>query len=276
MVKIYIYSLIDPFTNEIRYVGKTKNLEKRFRHHINNSKKRNYHSANWIKSLLIKNRKPKIEILEECTKDNWEEREKYWISYYRKTYDLTNILDGGNGGATYGRLGKKWSKEHRNNYIKSRTGLKTTVSKEGKEKRYKGLLNYYEKNKTPVYQYNIEGKFIKEWNSAVDAAYNLNLNPSNINKVCRQERKKCGNFTWSFNKKSNIPAYKKKKIKTKIVLQLDLNKNIISEYNSTLEAHKVTKIPVTNLTNCLNGYSNSSGGYLWIYKEKYNNEYSKI
>ncbi|MFM2394019.1 MAG: hypothetical protein RLZZ546_2001 [Bacteroidota bacterium] len=58
MKEIYIYVLIDPLTKHIRYIGKTNNLNKRFNHHITNSKHRKYHSALWIKSLVDKNLKP--------------------------------------------------------------------------------------------------------------------------------------------------------------------------------------------------------------------------
>ena len=39
--------------------------------------------------------------MEKCNKKNWEEKEKYWISYYD---NLTNHTDGGEGGS-----GKKYN-----------------------------------------------------------------------------------------------------------------------------------------------------------------------
>ena len=37
-MKTFIYSLTDPITNQIRYVGKTVNLEQRLYNHINHAK----------------------------------------------------------------------------------------------------------------------------------------------------------------------------------------------------------------------------------------------
>ena len=50
----HIYSLSDPNTGEIRYVGKTYNqLRKRLYSHLNECKTGNKsHKINWIKSLL--------------------------------------------------------------------------------------------------------------------------------------------------------------------------------------------------------------------------------
>lgn len=97
---IYIYLLRDPITNEIRYIGKTKDLKQRLINHINNAKlkKFNRHIYNWILTLLNQNLKPLIELVEECNLDNWSEREKYWIKYYKELgNNLCNHSIGGEG-----------------------------------------------------------------------------------------------------------------------------------------------------------------------------------
>lgn len=100
MEKLYIYVLKCPKGN-IRYVGKTNNLKKRLYSHINEAKKgkgRRY-VLNWIHSLLLLNLKPSIEVIEECDANNWQDREKYWVEYYRKLIpNLCNNADGGLGG----------------------------------------------------------------------------------------------------------------------------------------------------------------------------------
>lgn len=49
-----IYSLIDPRTNEVRYVGRTslKRKNKRLYEHINYAHKNKTYSATWIRKLL--------------------------------------------------------------------------------------------------------------------------------------------------------------------------------------------------------------------------------
>jgi group I intron endonuclease len=90
-----IYGLLDPRTNEVRYVGKTiQTLEARLRKHISDKPKSNTYRFNWINQLKELNLKPTILILELCDEKDWVEREKYWISYFE---NLTNLTTGGEG-----------------------------------------------------------------------------------------------------------------------------------------------------------------------------------
>lgn len=94
-MKTYIYGLIDPETNEMRYVGKSNNPKVRYQSHLTD-KKSNPHKTSWIKSLSNRGLKPKLVILEETTQDKWEERERYWIKHYQdEGAPLVNILEGG-------------------------------------------------------------------------------------------------------------------------------------------------------------------------------------
>ena len=51
----------------------------------------------WIISLLNKNELPGIYLLENCSLENWKQREVYWISQFD---NLTNMTKGGDGGDT--------------------------------------------------------------------------------------------------------------------------------------------------------------------------------
>lgn len=93
---IYIYSLSHPLTNEVRYIGKTINLKRRYRQHLYD--KRTTHKCNWIQSLKKEGLKPVLTIIETCD-ENWQDREKYWITQYD---NLTNFSDG--GGTDYVRV----------------------------------------------------------------------------------------------------------------------------------------------------------------------------
>lgn len=95
----YIYVLRDPRTDEIRYVGKTGNLRKRFPRHLREAKKgTKWHVSNWIRLLVSLELKPVMQVIEECTKEGWTERETYWIAYGRQVdWRLTNHTDGGEG-----------------------------------------------------------------------------------------------------------------------------------------------------------------------------------
>jgi hypothetical protein len=58
--KIEIYSLNDPYTYKVRYIGKAKDSQKRLKSHIRDSKRRNTPVYQWIRSLA---QPPKIGII---------------------------------------------------------------------------------------------------------------------------------------------------------------------------------------------------------------------
>lgn len=93
-MKVYIYALIDPNNNEIRYIGKTKYKAQRKAYH--NYDKSNKAKAEWVNELKLNNQKPIFEILEECNENNWEKKEMKHISDAKeKGCKLLNISKGG-------------------------------------------------------------------------------------------------------------------------------------------------------------------------------------
>jgi len=271
MRTIYIYSLKDPETNEIRYVGKTTNITTRLKAHITRSRHNKYHSARWVQSVIKRGFRPIIELVEECTEENWIEREKYWIAYYRERFDLTNVLDGGEGGSTFGRLGKPWSDEQRKNNAIARTGLNVNRTKEGNYNRKKGVRAYYDKNKKPVLQYDLDGKFIREWESAVDAGKELKISYSDINRSCKKEGYTSAGFQWQYKVgevKMEINKYVKPENGSNVeVIQMTKEGEQIKEFKSIMDASRQTGILNSSINNCLSSRSQSAGGYKWKYKQ---------
>jgi len=48
--------------------------------------------------LIAQDKKPALKILEECSVDDWKQREVFWIEFYRtEGCELTNCKEGGNG-----------------------------------------------------------------------------------------------------------------------------------------------------------------------------------
>ena len=92
-----IYTLSDPRTEEVRYVGITKlELRKRLTRHVSLARRRpGYHVSSWIHQLLERKLRPVITLIE--TTDN-PERERYWIQHYRSLgARLTNLSEGCEG-----------------------------------------------------------------------------------------------------------------------------------------------------------------------------------
>lgn len=109
----FIYALVDPRTNKIRYVGKSTDPKVRRKHHMLQSQSPVFHNKRkgaWVIELYEAHLKPVIQILEECTVENWKHRERFWIRKLRREgADLLNLSEGGNG--TGFHIGRKQSEE---------------------------------------------------------------------------------------------------------------------------------------------------------------------
>jgi len=55
-----------------------------------------------------------------------------------------------------------------------------------------------EARKIPVYQYTLDGKLLRVWSSAKDAAEELGINGSNISSCCKGRHKSAGGYIWSY------------------------------------------------------------------------------
>lgn len=167
-----IYVMKDPTTLEVRYVGKTvQTLISRLGQHISDSYREKNHRAYWIQSIVKGGKIPLIEEIDHCTWEESKNLEVYYIAKYKSEgYNLVNETEGGEG-----TLGRKVSEETREKMKKVKT-----------EK-----LN-------PVYQYDLDGNFIRKWENAPEAAEALNVkNASGITRCIRKERFKYKNFIWT-------------------------------------------------------------------------------
>jgi len=90
----------------------------------------------------------------------------------------------------------EWNTRSENELHAYRMGL-TKPSQKQKEAVRQYCKNNYSKK---VFQYDLQGNFIKEWASAVEAATQLHINRGNISCCCRNERKTAGGFKWKYIK----------------------------------------------------------------------------
>lgn len=118
----------------------------------------------------------------------------------------------------------------------------------------------------PVMQYSLLGDFIKEYESASEAARQLDVFKSNLTAACRGETSQCGGFQWKYK---DDPREIKPiaKANGKLVAQYDKNNTFIKIYTSAKEASDITGIGVGSIRHCCNGRSKSAGGYIFKYLE---------
>lgn len=95
----FIYSLADPRTGQIHYVGKANDPKIRIYGHVDRRRilKKTPKNA-WLQELLGKGLEPVLDILETTDAMFWQEREQKWIAAMRAAgAPLTNITSGGEG-----------------------------------------------------------------------------------------------------------------------------------------------------------------------------------
>jgi len=125
----------------------------------------------------------------------------------------------------------------------------------------------------PILQYNLQGAFIKEWNSLSIACKNYKLVIQSLSNCLRGKSKTAGGFIWKYKTQSNfqknlsITELKRHKhSQIKAILQFDLNGNFIKKWDSTTDASKYIHTSNKNLSDCALGRSKTSKGFIWRYK----------
>lgn len=121
-------------------------------------------------------------------------------------------------------------------------------------------------NDKKVYQYTVSGDFVAEYKSAHEAARVLNIQFTNICKVCRGERKTAGGFGWSYDKHDSVQPIKTKRLGDGTVLQFTKEGQFIAEYPTAAEADRMTGISRTTIGLVCKGKGKTAGGFVWKYK----------
>lgn len=145
----YIYGLVDPFTYQIRYIGKSKNPINRYKKHLYPYYlKAETYKNRWIRGCLKRGEKPILLII--CGINdkiyNINELEKFFIGIFKQIDGnrLTNGTAGGDGGATM--TGKKMPKTAIQKTIEKQKGRKWDKDDPRREQ-----LRQKQKGKEPIY-----------------------------------------------------------------------------------------------------------------------------
>lgn len=266
----FIYSLNDPITNEIRYIGKTGNIEDRYKRHLQkcylDKYDKNTHKSNWIKSLLKMGLKPILNIIQECNTENVNELEVYWISKFKKDgIKLTNSSMGG-------EVGVDWTGKHHTN--------------ESKEK----IRKSKEKYRIPVIEYDLSGKILNRYNSLMDASDKSGHHIYLISNCCKKRgsytvgggkfwressEKQPSTFRYENDIFDYVPYNKNMQINSKKVCKYDLFGKFIEIYESVRSASQNNNTSKSNITSCCRRKINKKTGkfiivkgYTWRYYDE--------
>lgn len=225
-MKTLIYTLSNPLTQEVKYIGKTiNNLNSRLRQHI--TRKRMNKTTCWIKSLFKEGLIPLIEELDSCEWEQSADLEIFYISIFKLWgFNLTNLTDGGEGTIGYkfseeskAKIGKanKGNKVWEGRKHSEETKNKISIANKGKQRtnEFKEFRSNYQKNKNwkpsnemyenmlksharKVIQLDKENNIIKEFLTIASAARELSLRPEKITLSCQSKTRKHGGFKWEY------------------------------------------------------------------------------
>lgn len=124
-----------------------------------------------------------------------------------------------------------------------------------------------------VIRYDYNGNVIKEYNNINEAAKELNTSKQSISRCCRGELISSVNSIWRFEGDAfdRYNTKKKRKVsKDKTILQLDINGDIINEYNSIKEAQ--TKLKLSNGSYAVSSHILINGNSILVKREEYNKD----
>ena len=229
---IGIYKIENKINHKI-YIGQSIDIQKRWSYHLALYR-------NGTSKLHLAMKEDGVEnffltILEECNREELDEKERYWISFYNSAQEGYNNTEGGT----------------------------------------KNFRNIIQEKK--IFQYDLEGKFIQEFNSMQEAAKAVGLSGANLTTCCQGKQKTVGGFQWSYEKKDFIgPATNERNQKhlwssnKKSISQYTKDGIFISSFESAHDAARANNIKgSSHITECCNGKRKTCGGYIWKYNEEF-------
>lgn len=283
----HIYVLICPETGQVRYVGKSNDIKRRYSQHCNRNDKNK--KTSWVKSLLNKGLKPIIEIIDEVPYCDW----KFWEEHYIKLYKsagarLTNLAVGGQGGEPNKESIEKYKQTMKGRVYEYTPARKKSVENLialniepwNKGKRYTvNLTDEQRKNRSkiqkgrhggkPVAQYRLDGNFVRLWDTAysIEKESNLGITFKEVSLCCLNKITHSKGFMWHFATESTPIKIKPCSgiIKSKPVKQIDFNGDVVKIWNSCAEIVKELGYDMRNISACALGKKKSFKGYKWLY-----------
>lgn len=117
-----------------------------------------------------------------------------------------------------------------------------------------------------VYMYDLNGNYIKHFNSASDAGREIGIDRTNVTHCCKTEKKTCG-YMFRYYKKDKIEPYTRKRQQP--ILQLTLDDMPIKIYHTLNVASNIMKTNPTNIIRNIKGLNNYAKGYHWKYYKDY-------
>lgn len=245
MTKEYIYALIDPRTDQIKYIGRSTKPKARLTEHLGDSKIKYSKKDLWIQELMKEGFIPELMIVDEFYNDV-----AFWEVFYIQLF-------------------KSWGYELTNEVCDIQKRKDSTFQRKG--------LN--------IIVLDTYNNFVGEYFSIQEAATKLNVNHKKIQEVLAGKKYEgYGIIKSAYSYKGYVYIRKEEYDSTKdytvkrrehvqgkigrVVQQYDKDNNLLNEYRSCLEAFRQTGIDNASISKvCDNKPSYiQAGGYIWKYR----------
>lgn len=269
----FIYKIYNNINNKI-YIGKTtRTLGTRFYEHRRDSQ--NPQRGSKIHSAMKKYGCEHffLEKIEECSVEELNKKEKYWISFYDSFNNGYNNTLGGDGISLpeekINNIRRLWLEGKNCQEISKELNLPhSTVYHRicnyddySKEENYLRALKNIRKK---VIQYNELGEKIKIFNSINEAMREVGASKgTNITEACKNHTK-CKGYYWTFEGEEF-----KKHTNKKMVCQYDLNNNFVQSFDGARQAARQLgfKDATGIIKNC-NKKQKTCNGFIFRYERE--------
>lgn len=241
-------------TNKINgkfYIGQSIDIERRWNQH-------KYGKG----SLILKNAIKKHGL------ENFEFKLLETINYTNKSEVIKQLM----------RLEEKWLKtkkpfSYKNGYNINETAKPNLTPNKNNDFGKKVSKIKIENNHCgkPIHQFDLDGNFIKKWESAAQIERTLGYKSENISACCLKKQNSSHNFIWRF-KKNEINQIDidnaNKSLKMSEVRQYNLKGELINKYENIKVASIKTGFNESTIRDVCGGNKKTGCGYIWKYKNE--------
>ena len=178
-----VYKITNLVNNKI-YIGSSSNLEQRLWCHRANLRHNKHHNPH-LQNSWNKYGEDNFDycILEVCDEKYQYEREQYYIDTYHPEYNIAEVVEL-----------PSYSEESR----KKHSDTKKKMYAEGK---------LTPNGRKKIYMYNLDGSFVREFNSEQEAINFTGFYRTLIQKNLKGEHKRCHEYIFKYEYSPSIPPY---------------------------------------------------------------------
>lgn len=278
----YIY-LVTNLINDKKYVGKTTDtIENRWKAHKYAAfiRKLDFYFYKALRKYGIENFS--IKQVEECPNEKLNERERYYIDFYKTFYIYRlgyNLTRGGDGNTQVddNEIMKIWHQGYSstelakqfNFYVRTITNVLKRNGVTQEEIYHRAAVYGASHAFKKVYQYDYEGNLVDIYESLNDMHEKTGYNKDYIGATCNHKYATANGYIWLYENDETPIEELVKKIPPELnhpVLQYSMDGILLREYSSFGEAEKDNGLSKGFIGKVVNELTTTAGGYIWIEK----------